>query len=385
MISYESSWPNTEFVDVEVLIENSGITGVQSTRYDNPYYVSPPTNIFIQRKPGFLQLFDAWWIKYTIYGAIFLGITLFLYVLIMIIIPRRKVLKGRTDIYGYKPGEATTEQKIRARRKGKLRFFDRIVILVSGLSKKRGFGDLFEARLQRAGMSISSSEFITIHLISIIVLSLVVYFLTFNYLFTFLIFIIILLLPFLILNIRIAGRLKKFHSQLPDTLQLISGSLKAGYSFNQALSMVVEETMPPTSDEFKRVLSEIRMGLQEKEAMENMAERIGSEHFDWVVMAVNIQREVGGNLAEVMETIANTIRERDTVLRQIRALTSEGRLSAYILIGLPILLAIILSLLNREYISLLFTSFLGLVMIGIAVILMIIGIFWIIKIVNVEY
>ena len=102
-------------------------------------------------------------------------------------------------------------------------------------------------------------------------------------------------------------------------------------------------------------------------------------------MSVNIQREVGGNLAEVMEIISNTIRERDTVLRQIRALTSEGRLSAYILIGLPILLAVVLSFLNREYIGLLFSSVLGLIMVGVAVVLMIIGIFWIIKIVRVEY
>ena len=102
-------------------------------------------------------------------------------------------------------------------------------------------------------------------------------------------------------------------------------------------------------------------------------------------MAVNVQREVGGNLAEVMETISNTIRERDTTLRQIKALTSEGRLSAYILIGLPILLAIVLSILNREYIGLLFTSILGWIMMGVAVVLMIIGIFWILKIVNVEY
>jgi tight adherence protein B len=302
----------------------------------------------------------------------------------MIIIPRKKVLQGRTDIYGYKPGEATTEQRIKAK-KGKLRFFDRIVLLVSGLSRKRGIGDMFEARLQRAGMSVSSSEFIAIHIISIIVLSLAVYFLTYNYLLTGLVLIVLVMLPFLLLNMRIASRLKKFHEQLPDTLQLISGSLKAGYSFNQAINMVVEETMPPTSDEFKRVLSEIRMGLPEREAMENMAERMGSEHFDWVMMAVNVQREVGGNLAQVMETISNTIRERDTVMRQIKALTSEGRLSAYILIALPILLAVVLSFLNREYISLLFTSVMGLIMVGIAVVLMIIGIFWILKIVSVEY
>ena len=384
MVSYKSSWPNTEAIEVELLIESPALSGVQTTQYDNPYYVPPPTGIILQNRSGFLQLFDAWWAKYIIYAAIFLGITLFLYILVMIIIPRKRVLKSKTDIYGYIPSVGGSEEGTRSQR-SRSRFFSSIVSAVSGLSKKRGFGDVFETRLQRAGMTISSSEFITIHIISLIVLSLAVFFLTRNYIFTFLVFIIILLIPFLILNLRTAARLRKFHEQLPDTLQLISGSLKAGYSFNQALSMVVEETMPPTSDEFGRVLSEIRMGLQEREALENMAERMGSEHFDWVVMSVNIQREVGGNLAEVMEIISNTIRERDTVLRQIKALTAEGRLSAYILISLPILLAIVLSFLNREYISLLFTSVLGWIMIGVALVLMIIGIFWIIRIVRVEY
>ena len=297
---------------------------------------------------------------------------------------RRKVLKGKTAIYGYKPSEINIEDIIKER-KGKTRFFNRIVFQISRLSKSRNYGVVFETRLQRAGMSISSSEFITIHIISIIVISLVVYFLTGSYLLTFLVLIIIVFLPFLLLNVRTAQRMRRFHDQLPDTLQLISGSLKAGYSFNQALSMVIEETLPPTSDEFRRMLSEIRMGLEEKEAMENMAKRIGSEHFDWVEMSVNIQREVGGNLAEVMEIIANTIRERDTTLRQIKALTAEGRLSAIILISLPILLGVVLSMLNREYISIMFTSLIGLIMVGIAAVLMIIGIIWILKIIRIEY
>ena len=127
-----------------------------------------------------------------------------LYILIMIIVPRRKVLKGRTEIYDYKPGEKDIEDKIREK-KGKIRFFDRIVIAVSKLSRRRGFGDVFETRLQRAGMAISSSEFITIHIISIIVISLGIYFLTGNYLLTFVTLVVIVLLPFLILphhNIR---------------------------------------------------------------------------------------------------------------------------------------------------------------------------------------
>jgi tight adherence protein B len=139
------------------------------------------------------------------------------------------------------------------------------------------------------------------------------------------------------------------------------------------------------SDEFRRVLSEIRMGLPERDALENMARRMNSEHFNWTVMSVNIQREVGGNLAEVMEIITNTIRERDRVMRQIKALTAEGRISAYILIGLPISLAGALTIINREYVSLLVTTRIGLVMLSVAAILMIIGIIWIIKIIRIEY
>ncbi|MGM0366843.1 MAG: type II secretion system F family protein, partial [Actinomycetota bacterium] len=123
----------------------------------------------------------------------------------------------------------------------------------------------------------------------------------------------------------------------------------------------------------------------EREALENMSKKMNSEHFRWVVMAVNIQREVGGNLVEVLETISATIRERDTTLRQIKALTAEGRLSAIILIALPILVAAFISFTNREYISLLVSSVLGLVMVGVSAFLMIVGIIWIVKIVRVEY
>ena len=195
----------------------------------------------------------------------------------------------------------------------------------------------------------------------------------------------LIIVPFLVINILISRRTQKFDEQLPDTLQLISGALKAGYSFNQSINMVVEETKPPISDEFARVLNEVRMGLPENEALENSSKRIGSSHFTWVVMAINVQREVGGNLSEIMEIIADTIRERARVMNQIKALTSEGRLSAIILIALPIVIGIMLFTINRAYISLLFTNRMGLVMVFFAAFLMITGIIWIMKIVNVKY
>jgi tight adherence protein B len=116
-----------------------------------------------------------------------------------------------------------------------------------------------------------------------------------------------------------------------------------------------------------------------------MAKRINSELFNWVVLAVNIQRDVGGNLAEIMDIIANTIREKDRVLRQIKALIAEGKLSAYVLIGLPIILGVVLSILNREYISVLFTTKIGILMIFLAAGLMIAGILWIMRIIKIDY
>jgi tight adherence protein B len=123
--------------------------------------------------------------------------------------------------------------------------------------------------------------------------------------------------------------------QLPDTLQLLAGTLKAGYGVLQAIDTVVKEVEDPTSTEFQRALTEARLGLPLEDSLGDMAERIDSDDFRWVVVAMNIQRQVGGNLAELLETVAATLRGREQVRRQISALSAEGRLSAIILIALP--------------------------------------------------
>ncbi len=165
---------------------------------------------------------------------------------------------------------------------------------------------------------------------------------------------------------------------------MIAGSIRAGYSFLQAISVAVEETLPPMSDEFRRVLAEARLGFPLEEALEKMADRVGEQNFYWTVMAINIQREVGGNLAEVLEILADTIRDRDRVKRQIKTLTAEGRLSAIILVLLPIFMIFMLSVLNPTYISELFTTSIGLLMILIGSILMLLGGLWLKKIVTIE-
>ncbi len=381
-ISYTSLWPNTETIKINIIVEESELTSSVKTTYENPFYAPAPTKIIkIPKRPFFLTIFDRWWMKLIIYASIFIGVTLFLYVIILLIIPPSQLLKKRTEFYGYKPVRKSIEEEDEYKKGG----INRFASFISRIAAKRGFVELFTLRLERAGMKIRGSEFISIHIIVLMISSLVIYTFTTNLPLTVVAILLGAISPFIFIKFKASQRIKKFHEQLPDTLQLIGGSLKAGYSFNQALGMVQDETKPPISDEFKRVLSEIRMGSPEKDALDNMAKRINSEHLDWTVMAISVQREVGGNLAEVMDIIASTIRERDRVMNQIKALTAEGRISAYILISLPIVVGMILSILNREYVSLLVTTKLGLIIIAIAFTLMVIGSVWIIKIVRVDY
>ncbi len=383
-ISYTSLWPNAEDIEISISIGKDEITGSAGTSYINPYYSPEPEEVIIgPERPFYLTLFDEPWMRTAVYAAIFVGIALFLCSLVLFIPARRKTLRESTGLYGYGTGAEETEGEYRKER-GKS-FFGWIFHITSRVASRRGYIEYFDSRLSRAGMRIKATEFITFHFTGLVASIVLVYYFSRNLLLTLFVAIVVLLVPFLILNMKTAQRLAKFHEQLPDVLQLMSGSLKAGYSFNQAMEMAVSESRPPVSEEFKKLLSEIRVGRPEKEALSNMLERVNSEYLQWIVTAINVQREVGGNLAEVIDIIANTIRERDRILNRIRALTSEGKLSAIILIVLPIVIGVLLFILNRDYISVLFVTRAGLAILSLAATLLIIGVFWVLKIVNIEY
>jgi tight adherence protein B len=190
--------------------------------------------------------------------------------------------------------------------------------------------------------------------------------------------------PALYIRIKAARRGRAFEQQLPEVLQMMSGALRAGYSIQQALAAVAEDGQSPASDEFRRTTAEIRLGATIDEALRQMAQRLGVVDFDWVVMAIEIQREVGGDLAEVLDAIAQTIRERERLRGHIKALTAEGRLSGWILGGLPFFMAGALLLINPEYLATLFESGMGLAMIAGASVVMVIGAFWMRKIIRIE-
>ena len=190
--------------------------------------------------------------------------------------------------------------------------------------------------------------------------------------------------PTAALKLALGRRAEKLREQLPDVLTIMASSLRAGHSFLQALDTTAKEIAQPAATEFQRVVAEIRLGRSAEDALGALAERVGSADFKWAVLAVNIQREVGGNLAEILDNVADTLRERATMRRQIRVLTSEGRLSAWLLALMPFGIALYMFVVNKDYIMLLFTTKIGLIMLGGAAIALVVGILWMRKIVDID-
>lgn len=190
--------------------------------------------------------------------------------------------------------------------------------------------------------------------------------------------------PWFYLGFKRKRRRKAFEGQLPDTLQLISGSLAAGLSLAQSIDTVVREGQEPMAGEFKRVLVETRLGISLDDALEGVAERFDSKDFSWIVMAIRIQRQVGGNLAELLDTVAGTMREREYMRRQVAALAAEGKLSAWVLGGLPPAFLGYLLLTKRDYVMPMFTEPIGWLMLGGAAVMLAVGTFWMSRLVKVE-
>jgi tight adherence protein B len=177
---------------------------------------------------------------------------------------------------------------------------------------------------------------------------------------------------------------KRFEKQLPDTLTLLSTSLRAGYSLLQAIEAVAQEAPDPTAREFSRAVVESRLGRSVPDALEGIVHRTQSKDFEWATMAIEIQREVGGNLAEVLQTVADTMLARNRLKGEIKALTAEGRISAIVLGSLPFALGIFLWFNNRSYLQPLLDETMGRVAIVAGLVLMGGGILWLRKIVNIE-
>jgi tight adherence protein B len=183
---------------------------------------------------------------------------------------------------------------------------------------------------------------------------------------------------------RVKRRLRAFERQLPDVLTLVASSLSTGFSLHQSLDAVAQDAADPMSTELYRALAETRIGADLTDSLDRLSLRMSSENMRWTSMAIRIQQQVGGNLAETLRTTSTTLREREQLRRMVRGLSAEGRLSAYILIGLPIGLFGYMLLTNHDYISLLWASAMGWLMIGVALVGMVVGSIWMSRVVRVE-
>ncbi|MGD2058812.1 MAG: type II secretion system F family protein [Anaerolineales bacterium] len=251
--------------------------------------------------------------------------------------------------------------------------------------------DTFEnisKNLARADLKFRPAEFIALIVISSIVVGLIGFIIS-----SYSIFFAIISMAFgayvpqIYVKVAQGRRLKKFDNQLGDMLNLMVNGLRAGFSTLQAMEAVSRELPSPISDEFRRVVQEMQLGLPMEEALNHLLRRINSDDLDLVITAINVQREVGGNLAEILDVISYTIRERVRIKGEISALTAQGRATAWVISALPILLVLLLFLLNREYVMQFFnpeTRSCGIPILVVAGIMVISGFFATQKIVDID-
>lgn len=197
--------------------------------------------------------------------------------------------------------------------------------------------------------------------------------------------VIVLLLFRVVIKNKEQKRLMKINEQLSDAIDMMSGSLRAGYSFTQAMENTGKEMPLPISKEFLKVIKEIELGLPVEKGLENLLDRVPSEDLELLITAVMIQRQIGGNLAEILDNISGTIRQRINLKGEVKTLTAQGRISGWIIGLLPLIFMLIMFLLNPSYIKILFTDRFGLAMLGMGVIGEVIGIALIKKIINIQY
>jgi len=189
----------------------------------------------------------------------------------------------------------------------------------------------------------------------------------------------------LVLGYLSGKRRARFDSQLGDTLQLLSGGLRAGHSILRAIDAAASESQKPTSEEMRRVITETSLGRDLLAALNDTALRMKNEDFVWIAQAIQINREVGGNLADVLDQVNETIRERSEIKGHIKALAAEGKFSAYILIAMPFGIVAMLLSVSPTYMNSMFTHPLGFVMIGASFVLMTIGALWMRKIIDLKF
>jgi tight adherence protein B len=260
----------------------------------------------------------------------------------------------------------------------------RAVELTRQFAEQRGFLDRVESALERANLPLRAPEAMLFYGAGAVVVSILSLLLTRNVLIFLVVAAIAALLPPAAINFMANKRRRQFEALLPDTLQLLAGTMRAGYSLMQGVEAVSQEVDEPMGRELRRVVTESRLGRPLEESLDAVAERMDSKDFAWAVMAIRIQREVGGNLSELLMTVAETMTMRERLRREVNTLTAEGRISCYVLGVLPFALGLAMQVINPDYMTVMFEETIGRVMLGGGFLMMIGGFFWMQSIVKID-
>jgi tight adherence protein B len=262
-------------------------------------------------------------------------------------------------------------------------FLQRAVEMTEDFAERQGFLEKVSSMLERADLPLRAAEALFFYIAGVILIALMG-FLGIGLMGGLMLGVLAALLPLAVVSFLAGRRAKQFVNQLPDTLQLLSGSLRAGYSLMQGVEAVSQEVDEPMGKELRRVVTEARLGRELEESLDAVAERMSSPDFEWAVMAIRIQREVGGNLAELLLTVSETMVQRDRLRRDVASLTAEGKISAIILGLLPVGLGLFMWGANPAYMAPLGTTGLGQIMLGLSFVSVLIGFVWMKKTITIE-
>lgn len=289
-------------------------------------------------------------------------------------VPEARVSKERRAAYSVLPHRSVLT-----------RTADGLVAAVEALLARRGWRPFSASELELAGVRTSVASLVVM-ILSFSVVAFAAGFLLFGGLLVGLLLAVMVPVVWkIVLSARAGQRRKKFADQLSGALQMIAAALRAGHSITRAIEAVAQEAEAPVSEEFARVANEVRLGRDLVQALEQVAVRMGSEDFGWVAGAISAQRETGGNLNEILEQVAETIRERGHVRQQVRSLSAEGRISAYILMALPVVIGIYYGLVSQEIMGAFVDSGIGKLMLAGSLVLYVLGGFWMRSVVRIEF
>lgn len=374
-LTFESARPATTDLEIEIIATNGDASGALTTVIENPTFADAPrTEDAPSRNRTGLARFGIPVLSMLVFAAV----TLAAFGAGSLLLPTPNAMQ-QLDYYGQYDENADPLQDA-AMRGGRAK----VMNVVSTFAEARGFTAMARSALERAGLPLRPNEYIFFHVLSAAVTALLVNVLAQNLFLTTVVTVLVVFGPIIAIRIKIDRRKARFEEQLPDVLSLIAGSLRAGWGIQQGLELVVEEISDPAASEFRRVQSEARFGLPLEQALARMAERLDSEDFRWTVTAIAIQRDVGGNLAEVLDIVSTTIRTRAELRRHVKALTAESRFSAMVLAAMPFVIMGALTIVNPLYIGPMFTSPIGIGAMLFGLVLLAIGIFWILRLTRLE-